>query len=104
MSVLIKGMKMPNNCGMCSMAHRNFDGNKTRLACYAVCDWADDSGEGRLHNCPLVEVQEKHGRLIDADRLCVDITETADPIYSDMIEWAIGMVEAQPTVIEEESE
>jgi len=52
--------------------------------------------------CPLIPLPEKHGRLKDADALCADLTSTVDRIYSDMIEWAIGMVEAQSTAIEAE--
>lgn len=44
MSVLIRGMKMPESCGKC------FVGDRT------IC----------TDGCPLVEVKELHGRLIDA--------------------------------------
>ena len=101
---MIKGMKMPKNCKGCRF--RGFGGIRNE---FDVCSLTgrnaeENSYEKYLPDCPLVEVQEKHGGLIDADVLCVDITETADPIYSDMIEWAIGMVEAQSTVIEAEGE
>lgn len=69
MSVIVKGMKMPENCGMCDLAHRNFDGNETRLACYALKDWAEESGDDRRSDCPLVELPKNHGSLIDADEL-----------------------------------
>ena len=48
---------------MCPMCHRAFDGNETRLACYALNVWSVD--EGRLDNCPMGEVKTPHGRLID---------------------------------------
>ena len=67
MSIIVKGMKIPENCGMCDLAHRNFDGNETRLACYALKNWAEESGDGRRSDCPLVELPEKHGDLIDRD-------------------------------------
>lgn len=69
MSLLVKGLKMPENCGMCGMAHRTFDGNETKLACYALLKWADDSGDGRLKDCPLVEIPVPHGDLIDKEKL-----------------------------------
>lgn len=43
MSVVVKGMKMPKSCGTC------FVGNRT------ICK----------NGCPLVELPEKHGDLID---------------------------------------
>ena len=36
-------------------------------------------------------------RLIDADAMCADLA-TVDPRYKAMIEWAIRVTEAQPTV------
>ena len=53
MSVLIKGMEMPENCKDCRFHGRGF------------CFLADLKDNG---NCPLVEVPP-HGRLIDADKL-----------------------------------
>ena len=69
MGVYVKGVKhMPENCAMCPLCHRNFDGNETRLACYGVKKWCDENID-RLDDCPLVEVPEPHGRLIDADEI-----------------------------------
>ena len=51
MSIYIKGMDMPKDCGEC------FVGNRT------ICS----------KQCPLVEVKEPHGRLIDADVLIENI-------------------------------
>ena len=69
MSVIVKGVGMPSCCGMCPMAHRNFDGNETRLACYALCKWAREDEAVRRDDCPLVELPEKHGDLIDKNEL-----------------------------------
>lgn len=58
MSILIKGMEMPQSCNACM-----FD-------VYGLCLINKNiEGEDELtHSCPLVEVQP-HGRLIDADAL-----------------------------------
>ena len=56
MSILIKGMKMPENCLMCPF--HGFGGYKNELI---VCSLTGRS-EGQLSNvlgCPLVEVSEK---------------------------------------------
>ena len=66
MSILIKGMEMPNACidcplfsewGDCSITHK--------------WTWSDEFplSENRMSDCPLVELPTPHGRLIDADHL-----------------------------------
>ena len=63
MSVLIKGMQIPENCAECPVA-----------LCGKYCR-ITKTGETfkelpiRPDHCPLVELPEHHGRLIDADRL-----------------------------------
>ena len=61
MSVLIKGMAMPNNCLMCPLY--NGHGCKATLQMFHPI-----TNVGvRVDSCPLIEVKEPHGRLIDAD-------------------------------------
>lgn len=66
MGLYIKGMKMPENCGKCMMR----DG----LFCMAS-DYKRIS-YGAMHRreewCPLVELPEKHGDLIDRDAFRAD--------------------------------
>lgn len=65
MSVLIKGMEMPQNCDACPMLYE-----------YRFCALTDDHAssiewkieEKRMPNCPLVEIPD-HGDLIDRDAL-----------------------------------
>lgn len=73
MSVLIKGMKMPEKCGSCDLFHVEspmhctvVKGHKTVGAPYGMPrpDW-----------CPLVEVKEPHGRLIDEENVIDAIHE-----------------------------
>ena len=100
MSILIKGMRMPENCIKCPM---QFGG-----MCYVMPAEVDESRvaptvedawkQGKPDWCPLVEIPE-HGRLIDADKMCADLV-TVDPQYETMIEWCIQVTNAQPTVIE----
>jgi len=59
MSVLIKGMKMPKKCLWCPLQYIGF--------CQVTkTDVNSDLGR-RADDCPLVELPEKHGRLIDAE-------------------------------------
>ena len=69
MSVLVKNMKMPEKCpdcnfesehGFCLAKSPNFCGYTDELV---RPDW-----------CPLVELPEKHGRLIDGDALVTEMT------------------------------
>lgn len=69
MSILIKGIKIPKNCSDCPL---NYD----MMSCMITGTrwWSDtlmdfDCQESRLYDCPLVEIPETHGRLIDADEL-----------------------------------
>lgn len=63
MSVIVKGMRMPEKCGLCDLFHAEspmhcavVKGHKTVGAPY---------GMPRPEWCPLVELPEKHGRLVE---------------------------------------
>lgn len=64
MSVLIKGMEMPNSCGECPLQCDECFGS---FRCWFSKKWGSDLM--RADDCPLVEVPTPHGRLIDADEL-----------------------------------
>ena len=55
MSVIVKGMEMPERCGACFL---RVGGCKQRIYM-----------EQRPKYCPLVEISTPHGQLIDADKL-----------------------------------
>lgn len=60
MGVYVKGMEMPPACGYCRLA----------WCCKAAegeCIDLRERNSYRHRNCPLVEVAEPHGRLVDAD-------------------------------------
>ena len=59
MSILIRGMTMPKKCLWCPLQYIGF--------CQVTkTDVNSDLGR-RADDCPLVELPEKHGRLVDAD-------------------------------------
>ena len=60
MSVVIKDMEMPEDCFSCPLKEEGYC-NLTKA--YAGQIYKRNS------DCPLVELPEHHGRLIDADRL-----------------------------------
>lgn len=61
MSILIRGMDMPKDCAECDIHNPLADTPYCRRLMQKI------PREGRLKNCPLVEVTTPHGRLIDAD-------------------------------------
>ena len=99
MSVLIKGMKMPEKCGSCDLFHVELPmhctvvkGHKTVGAPYGMPrpDW-----------CPLVEVKEPHGRLIDGDALQCKVDDIVLGYY-EVLGVTEDTIDSAPTAIEAE--
>lgn len=113
MSVLIKGMKMPNNCGECVLCNAVKDDEYD----YEINTYCHDTGESlesldvRGDRCPLVEVPTPHGRLIDANQLLEAMYHRAFEEDGDTM-WQSGcwvryraiekVQDAMPTIIEAE--
>lgn len=56
MSIIVRGIKMPETCFQCMISD---------LRTAVRCDqWSET---GKAPSCPIQEIPEKHGRLIDAD-------------------------------------
>ena len=69
MSILIEGMEMPTGCISCDFCNPFVEEPYCRRLMKRV------PRVTRLDNCPLSEVPEPHGRLIDADALCASHKE-----------------------------
>lgn len=75
MSILIKGMEMPENCYKCPFAMEYYStlymskAGKFRKDYCCVITHKTLTSTKRNRFCPLVEVPTPHGRLIDADAL-----------------------------------
>lgn len=72
MSVLIRGMEMPQRCGQCKLFH-------AEQPMYCIVDKnyrtvGAPYGMPRPDWCPLVEIPTPHGRLINTDELMEEIT------------------------------
>ena len=65
MSILIKGMKLPEKCEDCP-CYDYIDYVCRADDCFAPFDV--ENPEERSEHCPLIEIRTPHGRLIDADR------------------------------------
>lgn len=106
MGIYIKGMEMPESCTCCDF--RTFDGiiDECRVLRKFMRGW--EYKNGFPTDCPLIEVKEPHGRLIDADKLFGDLkailpwsfeTEKERRLY-DQIDTFKLLIEEVPTVIE----
>lgn len=91
MAIYIKGMKMPKNCEECFLVD-SCDDKHWEI----TKDDMGYKGEYVKDNCPLTEVSEPHGRLIDADAL-FDSLNIRSVTYNCVINKCI---EDAPTVIE----
>ena len=66
MGVYIKGMEMPKKCLWCSLQYIGF--------CQVTKKDVNSDLGRRADDCPLVEVPEPHGDLIDRDALVKEMT------------------------------
>ena len=99
MSVLIKGMQLPDMCGHCRFA--------TAFDCQLTRNFIIDH-KARNEDCQLIAVQDPHGRLIDADAFTQRINDESKEFYA-MNEYGGGLragylasikaVKLAPTVI-----
>ena len=64
MSVLIKGMKIPQNCLICPCLEYNMFDDNIDGYCKILKTEITNSDE-RHPNCPLVEILTPHGNLVD---------------------------------------
>ena len=103
MTILIKGMEMPETCYKCKFALARFDPLPTqkykRHDFECVLTEKTLTSTKRNRACPLVPVPTPHGRLIDADALLTDANKLR---YGEG--WLITTenIENAPTVIEAE--
>ncbi len=96
MSILIKNMKMPKDCLHCGLHCGFCDGE---IYCNVLYRYVEFDNESRDEECPMVEIKEPHGRLIDADEL--EIERGNYETYNDYSE-AFDIIDNAPTVIEAE--
>jgi len=105
MSILIKGLIMPHCCDVCTFS------DWSNLHQTAVCKvnyykpcFADHSNEflkRRSDSCPLIEIPEPHGRLIDGDALQCKVDDIGLGYY-EVLGVTEDTIDSAPTVIEAE--
>ena len=99
MSVIVKGMEIPDSCYHCKIAE----------SCgHYIANYTD-----RRHpDCPLIALPEHHGRLVDVDALCEDLlgrwsvaeTRKEELIKAVMADVVTPIIACQPTIVESEEE
>lgn len=100
-SVLIRGMEMPQKCGQCKLFH-------AEQPMYCIVDKnyrtvGAPYGMPRPDWCPLVEVKEPHGELIDKDNLIQEFIDSdLDHLQRDDWKEVIQIVCDADVVIEAE--
>lgn len=99
MSVLVKGMKMPDSCAVCRFAGKG-GYHMERVVCMFTGKNEDAENVDRLPDCPLAALPDKHGRLVDADALEPD----ADYYDGDCWAYSVEQVCNEPTIVEAEGE
>lgn len=91
MTILIKGMEMPENCIYCPVVDDEYGG--------CLIDDKSHGDPNKPIDCPLIEVPTPHGRLADADALLTDANKLR---YGEGWLITVENIEAAPTVIEAE--
>lgn len=92
MSVIVKGMEMPNACCHCPCS----DSAGCAVTGRAMTTEEMAGQLGDIDNCPLVELPEKHGRLIDADALYDSLgVSDEDIVFKYMLDECRTIVEAE---------
>ena len=69
MSIIVRGMEMPENCAVCEFHGRMDDPMVAQHWCKKTGENILTPYKGRGKDCPLGNVPTPHGRLIDADAL-----------------------------------
>ena len=94
MGIYIKGMEMPKDCIVCPFGWNGC--NKQHDFVYMG---------SRPDFCPLIDVHEPHGRLIDADKLKEEFPHDEDWDYPvNTNSYVVETIDKSPTIIEAEEE
>lgn len=109
-AVIVRGMKMPENCRECPFENYHSDiGQTVCMASLRVLatGFKTISFDGRHCSCPLIALPDKHGRLGDLDELIHELNNSryfGAPYVDAGISIAIGKVCDASTIVEQEGE
>ena len=97
MGVYIKGMEMPDECTHCRFTYKY---EHPEAGEYEICPFVDEPipQAGIDNRCPLVEIKEPHGRLVDVNTAYQDTM-----IYGEKFRKSVlKIIDDLDTVIESE--
>ena len=110
MSVIVKGMEMPECCDVCRFSDWS-NLNQTascKLKEYEPCfaNFSVEYRSKRADFCPLVALPDHHGRLVDADEMLkrLQAWNTSDRMDKALYNFALVRIMEQPTIVESEGE
>ena len=92
MSVVVKGMKMPENCTRC-----DYIGLNVAIGCPVM-----SGTNGRATDCPLGALPDHHGRLGDLDALLDEIAVMPIDIGFGDVDRIENIIRDMPTIVEAE--
>ena len=109
MSIIIKGIQMPSECRECPLCQYYMAVGETRCRRTGevlAYHFGTLKFSGRSKHCQLVELPEKHGRLIDADALIAKCGDwyTEEGTEEGFIGTLEMLLKDAPTVVEAEGE
>ena len=109
MGVIVNGMDMPDGCAVCPFVGHRFenleDGSHFIWVCSRGAIEKVIGKTGRRADCPLSYIPDKHGRLIDADKIIKGLEEVKKNhgnLTSNAVEYARLIIKMEPTVVERE--
>ena len=106
MSILIKGLIMPSCCDGCTFSDWSnlHQTASCKLHDYDPCfaDYSREYTDKRAEFCPLIEIPESHGDLIDRDALLDMVRDVNTDYYSEVLGVTVEDIDSAPTVIEAE--
>ena len=112
MSVIVKGMEMPQNCNECDLSRRRHSSMGDIIDCKRIGTVGSAFNDPymilivRHPNCPLAKIKEPHGRLGDLDELKAHYRYSEADSEDERV-WMMNIRRAitnAPTVIEAEGE
>jgi len=104
MSVIIKGYDAVNYCNECEFSFPQFRGDFSTAMNYC-CSLKDKVCHNEYYqkpeDCPIIPLPEKHGRLVDADKIIesMDEMKVEGEVFVTAVEYVKITVEEAETVI-----
>lgn len=107
MSVVVKGMHIPESCRECPFENYYSDTGKT--VCMAslrvlAIGFGIISFDGRHSSCPIVALPDKHGRLVDADAIvnAMNDMKVGGEVFVTAVEYVKLIMNDADTIVEAE--